>query len=101
MKTCHVCVLSREVWWRRLCGGIGRHVICVRGFAQQETEWGMCILLAGIGVRSLVHALQWVGWFYLVANSICALRVIALTVYCLGKKRAHKVCILIILMCLC
>lgn len=49
---------------------IGPHVICVRGFAQQGTAWGMCILLAGIGVRSLVHALQWVGWFYLVAYSM-------------------------------
>ena len=49
---------------------IGPHVICVRGFAQQGTAWGMCILLAGIGVlRSLVHA-SWVRWFYLVAYSM-------------------------------
>ena len=48
---------------------IGPHVICVRGFAQQGTAWGMCILLAGIGVGSLVHA-SWVGWFYLVAYSM-------------------------------
>jgi len=80
---------------------IGPHVICVRGFAQQGTAWGMCILLAGIGVRSLVHALQWVGWFYLVAYSMRIACHCASTVYCLGKKRAHKVCILIILMCLC
>ena len=48
---------------------IGPHVIWLRCFAQQGTAWGMCILLAGIGVRSLVHA-SWVGWFYFVAYSM-------------------------------
>ena len=79
---------------------IGPHVICVRCFAQQGTAWRMCILLAGIGVRSLVNT-SWVRWFYLVSYSM---RIACHCVDCVlswKEKRAHKVCILIILMCLC
>ena len=88
------------------CGGgvflwvIGPDVICVRGFDQQGTAWGMCILLAGIGVRSSVHALHHGHGGFTWLHIVCALRVIASTVYFLGKKRAHKLCILIILKCL-
>ena len=99
LKTCHVCAVALSVVAACLWV-IGPHVIFVRCFAQQGTAWGMFFLLAGIGVRSLVLA-SWVRWFYFVAYSM---RIACQCVDCVlswKEKRAHKVCILIILMCLC